>query len=996
MRNTLVAAALTAMLWGTGAVAQYSLPKPLFGKGAPRWVPPARHVAVPPKLDMEKLDRLRTQAQQQGITITPGDAGGQTIYADRRVLAAIQPKATPQQQRGTIAVALGTALLEKVGIPSPQLVLERQWQDELGMTHTVLQQTISGIPVWGSEMRVHFDRNGLAQLTHGTVFHPDSSLQLDDVIGADSARAIAARYLATHPELRGTLQSWNAERVIFPERTPPWRLHSCWHVTAYPDALHRWEVFVESKYGTILFAYDNTHRDGPATAQATDLLGQQRTINTYQLRGTYYLLDASRPMYNPQQSQLPDRPVGALLTVSANNTDLENITHITSPTNTWSDPTAVSAHVNAGIAYEYYRTTHGRNSLDGSGGTIFSVIHVTNNGRPMDNAYWNGKVMAYGDGNVALRPLARGLDVAAHELTHGVIEHTANLQYLSQSGAINESMADVFAMMVDRDDWLVGEDVVNPTYFPSGALRSFIDPHNGGNSPRDPGWQPRHMSEYQQLPETPEGDNGGVHVNSGIPNHACYLLAQQIGRDKTERIYYRALTTYLRRNSQFLDLRRAIIQAARDLYGDGAEASAAAQAFDAVGITDGGGSGSNPRDYQPVPGTDRLLVYSPSTGALYVFDDANNPSTPRQVSTQVGIFSRPSVTDDGSACLFVASDNTFRACLLTSQSIQETVLEATPIWRSVAISPDGKRIAATTIAYEPTIYVYDADSQTSRAFRLYTPNYSGDTSGSQLAFADAMQWNLDGQTLLFDALNLTVTATGDTLAYWDILQLRAWEKAANTFGAGLIERVLPVQPIGIHIGNPVYAKNSPSVIAYDLYDATSDRYAVMAADLFRQNIGQLALNSQIGFPSYRGDDGRLAFTTVVGNASGIGTVALDQTKIHPASAPQPLIANAIVPVYFRVGQRPTSTASDDRHSMQLQIIPQPVSGDAFTITLSGDSAPSSGWSWTIADVLGRVLLHGNAVTPSVTLAAESLAPGFYVCTVTAGDKRQSIAFPVIR
>lgn len=142
MRNTLVAAALTAMLWGTGAVAQYSLPKPLFGKGAPRWVPPARHVAVPPKLDMEKLDRLRTQAQQQGITITPGDAGGQTIYADRRVLAAIQPKATPQQQRGTIAVALGTALLEKVGIPSPQLVLERQWQDELGMTHTVLQLSL--------------------------------------------------------------------------------------------------------------------------------------------------------------------------------------------------------------------------------------------------------------------------------------------------------------------------------------------------------------------------------------------------------------------------------------------------------------------------------------------------------------------------------------------------------------------------------------------------------------------------------------------------------------------------------------------------------------------------------------------------------------------------------------------------------------------------------------------------------------------------------------
>lgn len=918
------------------------------------------------------------------------------MYADRRFLATIQPKAAPQQQRGAEAVALATTLLEEAGISSPQLVVDRMWQDELGMTHTVLQQTIDSIPVWGSEMRVHFDRNGFSQHLHGTVFEVDPSLSIDDAISADSARAIAAQYLASRLELREAPYTENTERVIFPERTPPWRLRSCWHVTAYPDMLHRWEVFVECARGEVVFAYDNTHRDGPATAQATDLHGQQRTINTYQLRGTYYLLDTSRPMYNPQQSQLPDRPVGAILTISANNTDLKNITHITSPTNTWSDPTAVSAHVNAGIAYEYYRTTHGRNSLDGSGGTIFSVIHVTDNDRPMDNAYWNGKVMAYGDGNVAFRPLARGLDVAAHELTHGVIEHTANLQYLSQSGAINESMADVFAMMVDRDDWLVGEDVVNPTYFPSGALRSFIDPHNGGTRPRDRGWQPRHMSEYQQLPETPEGDNGGVHVNSGIPNHACYLIAQQIGRDKTERIYYRALTTYLRRTSQFLDLRRSIIQAARDLYGNGPEASAAAQAFDAVGITDGGGSGSSPHDYQPVPGTDRLLVYSPMTGALYVFDDANNPRTPRQVSTQVGIFSRPSVTDDGSVCLFVAADNTFRACLLASQTIQEQVLDANPVWRSIAISPDGKRIAATTTAYEPMIYVYDTENQTTRAFRLYTPNYSGDTAGSQLAFADAMQWNLDGQTLLFDALNLTLTNTGDTLAYWDILQLRVWDKAANTFGSGSIERVLPVQPIGINIGNPSYARNSPSVIAYDLYDAINNRYAIMAADLYRQEIGQLVLNSQIGYPSYRGDDGRLAFTTAVGNTSGISTIALDQTKIHSVSAPQSLIASAIVPVYFRVGQRPTSSTSDDGPCTRFQIDPQPVDGNAFTITLGNTDASTSTWSWKITDILGRTLLHGEAITPSVTLAADPLPPGMYLCTIITGNRRQSVAFPVIR
>ena len=997
MRRSLISTALALTTLELSATAQ-SLTVPLFGKVAPKTIPRTQSVDMLPAPELSKLERLRMHVKHPGLSVTINDAGGRTIYAERHVLESIKPKAINLQHASNAIVTLANAIVNRAGFPSTQLSLIRQWKDELGMNHAVLEQTYNGIPIWGSELRIHTDAQGYAQLAHGTVFSTDPPPSLDEEISDESARIHAANYLATRTGLSTTpsTQDWVTERVLFPERTPPWRLRLCWHVTAYPDGLHRWEIFVDCKNGHIVFAYDNTHRDGPATAQATDLLGQQRTLHTYQLRSTYYLLDAPRPMYNPQQSILPDKPVGAILTLNANNTDLERVSHITSPSNTWSDPVAVSAHTNAAVAYEYYRTTHARNSLDGTGGTIISVIHVTQNGRPMDNAYWNGKVIAYGDGNTAFRPLARALDVAAHEMTHGVIEHTANLVYLSQSGAINESLADVFAVMVDRDDWLLGEDVVSTAYFPSGALRSFSDPHNGGIGPQSLGWQPRHMSEYQHLPETPEGDNGGVHINSGIPNHACYLIAQQIGREKTERIYYRALTTYLRRNSQFLDLRRAIIQAARDLYGNGAEATAAAQAFDAVGITDGGGSGSSPSDYPHVPGTDRLLVYSPTTGSLYVFDDANNVSTPRQVSSQAGIFSRPSVTDDGTICLFVANDNTFRACMLTTPTIQEEVLDATPFWRSIAISPDGKRIAATSIAYEPTIYIYDTESRTARVYRLYTPNYSGDTSGSQLAFADALQWNLDGQILLFDALNYTITATGDTLPYWDILQLRAWNRAARTFGSGLIERVLPVTPYGIHIGNPTYAKNSPSIIAFDLYDANSDRYAVMAADLYRQQVGQLALNNQLGYPSYRGDDGRIAFTTPIGTTSGIATLGLDASKIRPAGSPQSLIANAIVPIYFRVGQRPTSRAPETNDHIQLQVTPLPITGDVFTIWLTGNDPAHGVWSWTISDALGRRVLHGEATTSTVTLQTDKLAAGMYLCTVTIANHRLCIWFPVVK
>ena len=154
---------------------------------------------------------------------------------------------------------------------------------------------------------------------------------------------------------------------------------------------------------------------------------------------------------------------------------------------TWS-ATAVSARNNASICYDYYRTTFNRNSLNNKGGNIVSVINITDeDGKGMDNAYWNGEYMGYGNGGQAFKPLAIALDIAGHEMTHGVIENTARLEYRNQSGALNESFADIFGALIDRYDWTLGEDVVKSSVFPSGALRSLENPNQGG--PRDPGYQ---------------------------------------------------------------------------------------------------------------------------------------------------------------------------------------------------------------------------------------------------------------------------------------------------------------------------------------------------------------------------------------------------------------------------------------------------------------------------------------------------------------------------
>jgi hypothetical protein len=178
--------------------------------------------------------------------------------------------------------------------------------------------------------------------------------------------------------------------------------------------------------------------------------------------------------------------VGGIMGVDLQGHDLSaqsTIYFSTSTDNSWSDPSVISAHYNAAITYNYYRTVFGRNSIDDKGMTIYSIVHVTESGQPMDNAFWSSTVMCYGDGNTLFKPLAGGFDVAAHEMTHGVTQHSANLIYKDQSGALNESMSDVFASAVDSANWTIGEQVIKDFgTFPSGALRSMSDPHQQRHS----------------------------------------------------------------------------------------------------------------------------------------------------------------------------------------------------------------------------------------------------------------------------------------------------------------------------------------------------------------------------------------------------------------------------------------------------------------------------------------------------------------------------------
>jgi Zn-dependent metalloprotease len=259
------------------------------------------------------------------------------------------------------------------------------------------------------------------------------------------------------------------------------------------------------------------------------------------------------------------------------------------------DEAVNQAYSGAEATFGFYESVFGRNSVDGNGLELVSSVHFETG---YDNAFWDGTQMVYGDGDDQMFKsggFTQCLDVMAHELTHGVTQFTAGLRYHVQSGALNESFSDICACLVrqralgqaaDQADWLIGEGIMGPQ-LPGAALRSLKAPGTAFKVDN----QPAHMNHYVQLPDDgdPRHDSGGVHINSGIPNHAFYLAATALGGnawEKAGRVWYTTLTTRLNENSDFQAAADATVQVSGQLFGAGAaEQQAVRAAWEQVGIT---------------------------------------------------------------------------------------------------------------------------------------------------------------------------------------------------------------------------------------------------------------------------------------------------------------------------------------------------------------------------------------------------------------------------
>ncbi|GAL87018.1 hypothetical protein MYP_4248 [Sporocytophaga myxococcoides] len=855
------------------------------------------------------------------------------------------------------------------------------------LRHIRFVQKIAGIPVLGCDGVIHLNEDG-THTFHGHIENVPANLNANPSVSADQVvetalndlkKTVVVRTLTLEEKQILEYKGPEAKLVILPRSELIKVYEIAWEISIRPNLIDHYHFYVSAVTGKIIFKENHTCTAIHATGTAPDLNGINQTLTSYQKDGTYYLIDTSNPMFSAK-SVLPEQPIGAIWTMTAGNTDLTNIAQITSSSASAWTPTAVSAHSNAKICYDYFKNTHNRNSLNGQGGNIISVINVTDGGKSMENAYWNGKLMAYGNGGSYFKPLAGALDVAAHEMTHGVIQNSCNLRYSGQSGAINESLADIFGALVDRDDWKIGESITkNLTLFPSGALRDLSNPHNGGSSKSDYCWQPQHMDEFVIT----SSDNGGVHINSGIPNRAFYLYATQVTKEKAEKVYYLAMTKYLFASSRFIDLRISVVSAAAELYGENSnEVAQAKSAFDQVGILEG--QGTKVEDTLPENPGDEYLLVTKTIKDNYRLETIKTSTSVRTLITSTKVGRKPSISDNGRVMYFVTPEGAIKQ--IYTGSNDESIFDNSRKWNNVSVSKDGTKIAAVTDDEDSSIYVRKTTAESPWIrFILYNPTFTQDSIRSKgPKYADALEWDHPGESIMYDCYNV-IKGDKDSIVFWDVNFIKVWDNAENDFSDGTVTKLYADLPQDISIGNPSFSKNSPHIVVYEIIDE-SVGYVDMISTNLETSEGSFILggnNGMLCFPSYSKSDARIGFTTWApsGQDTIFAYVNMDVDKITPKNGFYSSISGKYFN-YYANGDR--VLGNDPIKSLDYKIYPNPFDNNNITI----DFNPIGATEIVLINSLGQNIYQENLnlngfIHHHITLP--ELKAGTYIIKIISKD-----------
>ncbi|MEV0118785.1 M4 family metallopeptidase [Streptomyces sp. NPDC050844] len=541
-----------------------------------------------PHISRKRSTLAIATAVAAGALLAAGLTTGASAQPDQAGASAASPVSLSASARANLlqdANADKAATAEKIGLGDKEkLVVRDVVKDRDGTTHTRYERTYDGLPVLGGDLVVHTAKSGkvksVTKAAKATIKVASTSAKIATKSAAKSAESTAAK---TGDTKKADAQA--PRKVVWAASGKPVLAHET-VVTGVqkdgtPSKLH---VITDAATGKKLFQYQAIENGAGHSQYSGDVeVGSKKGSNGFDLT------DDTRGGHSTYDLEHGQSGEGKLVT------DDDDTWGTGKPED--AQTAAVDAAYGAQLTWDYYKTVHGRDGIKGDGKGATSRVHY---GNAYVNAFWDDSCfcMTYGDGEGDKKPLT-SMDVAAHEMTHGVTAATGNMEYSGESGGLNEATSDIFAAAVefnsknaeDVGDYYVGEKIdINGDGSP---LRYMDKPSKDGNS----------LDNWSE-----DAGNVDVHYSSGIANHFFYLLSEGsgakeingvkydsptadgskvegIGRDKAEKIWFKALTTYFTTTTQYKDAREGTLKAATDLYGaDSAEAKGVAAAWTGVNV----------------------------------------------------------------------------------------------------------------------------------------------------------------------------------------------------------------------------------------------------------------------------------------------------------------------------------------------------------------------------------------------------------------------------
>lgn len=820
-----------------------------------RVAPPAMPSPVAPKESLIPKQPTLSEQQRKELNQILNGPYKDVTYLGNADNATVKMLASPDlgwlppgEQMGAEAksrrfFANNTSLL-RIDTPDQELQLAKTETTNDGTQVLRFQQTFGGLEVWPAQIVTNVAKDGRLTTMTGAYVPTPQGLVLNATVKPGEAVRVAWAHI-------GLLPPNNRPEPVLKIYAEGGAAKELAYEVMVEGGMRDSQVFVSAISGKVLKAISKICT-GAVTGSGVGLVSSTPLpLNLWQEGATFYAIDTTKPMYNLAADS------GYILIINNNNSGSASLSSSpiasSSSQYAFSDPEAASALFCLGKTYDFFLSEFSRNSYDNAGASLIAFVRYAESpGMPYQNAFWNGRYMGFGNGD----KLAGALDVIAHEITHAVVEKTAELVYENQSGALNESFADIFGegaewKVAGSSDWKLGTNLTT-----MGVIRDMVTPENHH--------QPSRMSAFVRTTQ----DHGGVHINSGIPNRAFYLLVEGlpsggIGRNKAHQIFYRTLTTKLSKNSDFQDLRAGAVQSAKELYGAGStESLKVMAAFDAVEIFDPSVVVSTmPDQYAPVSGVDSYLYLYPSGQNYYVarresaIDGAGNFNW---VSTYpVSMTTRPSISGDGSTVAFVTLDYDFGIAQTSStMGSQQQTFGYPGIFNSVALSPDSTKFAciarnASTGIPESKLYLGNLSTNTSEVINLYVPAIDG-TSSTPFTAVDEIDFSPDGNLLAFDGFSSTTLTDGTVLSGWSIYIINLRTRAIYS-----LLRQLP----GVSVRRPSFSRIGACRLAFELIEG--GRRYVGAWDLMNGSFGEVRNDPDLGigaYPRYSAADDKMMYT----------------------------------------------------------------------------------------------------------------------------------------